>query len=169
MNPEQNPQVQQLIAQLNGIIEPEPSFALAYGWWILSGLILIIIALLALKLFGWHKSRVYRVSARKLVNQLIPSSTLSYAYSMNQILKRTAISAYGRNKVAHLQGREWIEFLIQTKGSAQFPSEIQDLLNFGLYQAQYPFDSQQLKSFTLAWIGSHSPALAKQRMEAASV
>jgi len=106
------------LQNLNDIVLPATVgwWPLATGWWILLGLLL-----LALAWFGYQslqrriRNRYRRVALHEL--QLLEDNMQNSAQrdsSLRQIpilLKRTALSAYPRNRVASLSASKWHYFL----------------------------------------------------------
>ena len=155
---------------LKGIaLPPEISWwPLAYGWWIVIGLVLI--ALIAAFFVVRHLVEQRRHNPkREALNALLvieQSSTLTRqqaALECNTLLKRTALSLYPREQVASLSGKAWLAFLI-AHTEKPLAQELEALIG-SLYQADTdtPVDQKALKAFTdvtRAWISS-----AKERWQ----
>jgi len=151
------------LAQLHDLALPDPIgwWPMAFAWWIL---LLSIFALL----FGiiWHsidvrRKRAYRRQAREQVGIIMRSdiSAEQKIEQLNQLLKRVAITAYGRRNVAHLSDQQWLEFL-HTK--AQFIEQNPKLLE--IYRLSFaPANSLEdydqalhiWQQYTLQWIKGH--------------
>ena len=90
---------------------PDPvSWAPAtYGWGLLAGLLFIIACALAYKSFRQWQSQAYRREA--LADLARMERDRDRLADLPLVLRRTALSAYPREEVAALNGREWIEWL----------------------------------------------------------
>ena len=106
---------------LGPLYEPDAvrfSFETA-GWYVLSGLLLLLAVLLFLKWFKRYRENAYRREALK--NLAIIEDKFSGQQDvlcMNDVLillKLVAIKAFGRQQVAQLYGNDWLEFL-ESKG-----------------------------------------------------
>lgn len=90
----------------------KPDFwPLAYGWWILLGLILLTFLLGIFLYRMWH-NRPDRYAIRK-INDLDATyqDDLLYLKAVSSLLKRVAILADGRKKIAVLSGDSWQHYL----------------------------------------------------------
>ena len=156
--------------QLADIQLPDPVslWPLAPGWYMLLGLVL----LLALAAYGYYRrqrSRRYRRAALAEL-QLAYSAyqhshnTPAYLQAVNQILRRTALSAGAPTAALSLGGADWLHWLDQ--GAAQLPgrfSDHQDLLVHGPYKpasASGPASEYlpQVQQLAQAWIRQHQAA-----------
>ncbi len=106
------------LQNLNDIVLPVPVawWPLAIGWYFLSGLVLIVLAWLVYRLLQrWVNNRYRRAALRQL--QLLAEriqSTQERDANLGQIpilLKRAALCAYPRRRVAFLTGKDWVDFL----------------------------------------------------------
>lgn len=90
----------------------KPDFwPLAYGWWILFGLILLTFLLGIFLYRMWH-NRPDRYAIRKIndFDTLYPDD-IPYLKALSVLLKRVAILADGRKKIALLSGDSWQHYL----------------------------------------------------------
>jgi hypothetical protein len=87
------------------------------GWWLL---LVWLLALVLLSLRHWRKRRRatrYRREASKALGRIATTAAADPAGSAAQIallLKRTALVAYPRDKVASLYGADWAAFLCES-------------------------------------------------------
>jgi hypothetical protein len=104
----------------------------APGWWILAALVLVLIVA-GFWLWRRYQRRAYRRSALKQLQQLQLALQQGQAEAtiladLSVLLRRTAISRYGRQQVASLHGKDWLTFLDRTGRTTQFTSQGQALL-----------------------------------------
>jgi len=105
----------------------------APGWWILA---LLIVVLLIAGIWWWRRwqGRAYQRSALKQLHALQSRLHAGEAEShiiadLSILLRRAAMTRYGREQVASLQGKAWLEFLDRTGRHSTFASEGQALLD----------------------------------------
>ncbi len=130
----------------------------ALGWWLLAGLVLILLYWLTRKAIGaWQRYR-FRVQAEAIVEYIFinhaqnPRQMLA---ELNQLLKRW-LAHLGQAGIQNLTGTEWAEFLIDSSKSPS-AEEITGikLLASGHYQKDVPdFDAQVLQAWVLRWLRS---------------
>jgi hypothetical protein len=104
----------------------------APGWWLIL-LVFVMLILATLWLWRRHRRRAYRRSALRQLQQLQQAlrdgqADTSIIAELSMLLRRTAITRYGRQQVAGLQGSAWLEFLDRTGRHTPFTSEGQALL-----------------------------------------
>jgi hypothetical protein len=106
------------LQNLNAIVLPAPVdwWPLANGWYVVFGIVLIVIGWFAYRsVQAWIANRYRRAALQKL--QLLAENIkneVNRDSSLRQIpilLKRTALSAYPREQVASLAGKDWFDFL----------------------------------------------------------
>jgi len=145
------------LAQLHDIILPEPisTLPIAIGWWIL---LFLSISLIIGAVWYYRQQRQRNAGKRaalKLLDQIShqykqqtdPKHLLN---ALSQLLRRTAIAYFPKNKVAGLTGKAWLNFLNQ---HSETP------FDHNLIQAPYqtdiklsPDDCQNLIARTRRWI-----------------
>ena len=116
--------------KLHDIVVPEAvhPWPPAPGWYVLGGLVLILLVWLIVNATRhWIKNR-YRRAAIEELNQLRQDSKSleqrSHAIvGVDQILKRVALVTWPRQDVASLSGRTWMEFLNRTGRGNEFTNE----------------------------------------------
>jgi hypothetical protein len=113
--------------------EPIPFWPLAPGWWLLT-----VVIVLLLVLAGWlwirHRRTAYRRVALKELQQLRQALEQGHVdipivAELSILLRRAAISRYGRQQVAALNGAAWLEFLDRTGRTTHFSTQGQALLD----------------------------------------
>lgn len=106
------------LAALNPLREPDLIgwWPLAPGWWIVSAVILLLLALGIYHAYRHYKRNAYRRAAlRKL--QIIGEQYLSDGRSdaclaaINALLKSAALVAYSRRQIASVSGEQWLEVI----------------------------------------------------------
>ena len=118
---------------------------------------LIIIALLA-AIWQWrrYRRRAYRRTALKQLQQLqqhlqAGAADTSIIAELSILLRRTAISRYGREQVAALQGKAWLEFLDRTGRNTYFTKEGQALLD-APYRRDTTQQAEPLLNLAQRWL-----------------
>lgn len=96
--------------------EPPPLWPPAPGAWVL--IIISVAVLLAIALW-WRRTRARNAYRRAGLALLKHARTVQ---DVNIIVKRVALAAFSRSKVAPLWGDEWVAFLDDTCGRARFAS-----------------------------------------------
>lgn len=106
---------------------------LAWGWWVIIAIALIILAALIYALIKHQQQKRAKKQAIKLINQL-PDTTTSIA--LNQLLKQVMLSYYPRQQVAQLSGNAWLAFLVAQLPDAKKTQFKKQFLQFNqsLYQ-----------------------------------
>ncbi|AMX02661.1 DUF4381 domain-containing protein [Microbulbifer thermotolerans] len=160
LQPQLSPEAQELLAQLRDIHEPAPVgwWPPAPGWWLLALLLLTC----AGAAFLWlrHKRRQrrknrYRAEAIKLLRG-IDIKQARATQDINEILKRVAVTHYGRGVCGNLTGRKWLEFL-QTRVAIGCPEEVQKILLEDLYRESSINISgnQAFLDYAVDWVQRH--------------
>ena len=113
--------------------DPVPFWPPAPGWWLL---ILVVVLLLIATKWLWkrHRRTAYRRAALKELQQLRQALTQGHPKTpiiaeLSILLRRAAISRYGRQQVAALNGIAWLEFLDRTGRTTHFSTQGQALLD----------------------------------------
>ncbi len=106
------------LAQLRDIHMPEPVswWPPAPGWWLL---VLLILVLLAASIFYWRRYNASKAYRREAIYE-IKALHLKWQRDNNDrhfiehtqlILRRAALSAYPREEIAALNGKDWVDWL----------------------------------------------------------
>ncbi|RJE72809.1 DUF4381 domain-containing protein [Reichenbachiella sp. MSK19-1] len=140
---------------LQGLYEPPPiPFAFeTVGWSILAVLIVMMLLILIFFQIRKYVRNRYRREAIKEMEALQEAPLLSSFL----IIKRVAIQVFGREEVATLHGREWLEFLEKSAKGVE-------LLRYeeGIYDVLYADQSmtdatqQDIMSNVKKWIRTHA-------------
>ncbi|WP_282168267.1 DUF4381 domain-containing protein [Ruegeria atlantica] len=95
--------------------EPISMVPQTWGWSILA---LILAGLIILGVYAFLRHRQFNAYRREALIELAASD--NNAAKIAEILRRTALVAYPRRKVAALHGKEWTNFLNQTSDNVTF-------------------------------------------------
>ena len=105
----------------------------APGWWMVAALVIV---LLIVAVWFWRRYRrhAYRRGALQQLQHLQAALRQGHAETqvlaeLSILLRRTAISRYGRQQVAALHGDDWLAFLDRTGRTTQFTQQGQALLD----------------------------------------
>ena len=109
----------------NHLPEPIGLWPPAIGWWLLAAMVIIALASLTLFVYRrWQKNR-YRNQALQLAGAALShyqqhQNPRQLAHECNELLKRVALHAFPKERVAALNGTAWSEFLATTGDLPQF-------------------------------------------------
>ncbi len=114
MNGEDNQTTDTLIDLLNQLAEPEQPAPVSMvpqtaGWLVLAILILVLVTYLIFRFWRRWRAAAYR---RAAVDELAQAGDDPAAVA--DVLRRTALAAWPRSKVAGLTGGDWLAFLDAT-------------------------------------------------------
>jgi hypothetical protein len=147
---------------LRDIHLPEPAswWPPAPGWWLLLGLLSLLLALYWLLRRHRSRTRLRREGLRAL-NRLQADyqqngDTQRVTQQLSSLIRRIALSRYPRREVASLTGSEWLDFLDRSLGQAddtpRFRTEIGTLLTQAPYNPDCPADPTALFTLSREWI-----------------
>ena len=120
------------------------------GWYVLFGIIALILLWAAIRIVRlWLVNRYRREALRELVT--------ATPDQLSALLKRTALAAWPRERVASLNGESWLNFLAETASTESFRSapgnRIEELaLYSGSILAE---DERTIKTLVAEWIRRH--------------
>jgi hypothetical protein len=100
------------------IPDPPPLWPFATGLWIAIGVVALIIGLIIWRLMIIRRRNAYRRAGLQLLH--IATSTRDVAV----IMKRVALAAFPRERVASLYGDDWIAFLQETCPSVSLAAAV---------------------------------------------
>ncbi len=105
-----------LLNQLAEVPDPTPVSMVPQtaGWAVLAVILFLCVAWAAWKTWRKYQANAYRRAALKALSEARDDPAM-----ISDILKRTALVAYGRRRVAALSGQRWLAFLEET-GTGQF-------------------------------------------------
>lgn len=150
------------LQNLNDIVAPGPVawWPVALGWYVLAGVLFVVLAVLAVR--GWRRWRWNRYR-RLAILELSSIRERPTAESLRQVpllLKRTALSAWPRETVASLSGAAWHGFLDESAGMEGFGAgagATLDCLAYAGNDAPLPPDEELKRVFeaTEFWLKNH--------------
>lgn len=139
---------------LRGLHLPPPVSAWppAPGWWILGGLVLLLLLTMYL-LWRRYRRRAYRRAALRQLKQMREAANQGQAVlsDLSVLLRRVAISRYGRQQVAVLHGDEWLAFLDRTGRTQAFSQQGRALLE-APYRRQASQEAGPLLELAQRWL-----------------
>lgn len=129
---------------------------LAPGWWLVALLLLVTMALLA---WLWLKRQPRGKPALALALLELERLQGKHASNSNDLLRevsvllrRIAISQYGRQAVSGLTGVAWVKFLDDKAGRPLFGSRLAHLLTEMPYRPETQAETQALIQAVRMWI-----------------
>lgn len=133
--------------------EPPGFWPVAWGWW---SLILTIFFLICFAVLLW-KWRKKRMAPKKAAIALLTleQSTITPSGAM-EIVRQAALSYYPRDRVAHLSGANWLDFLDSQIGSSLFRHNEKEWLS-ALYEKEPSVDTQMLIAQCHEWLSTALP------------
>lgn len=155
MNPEN------LMAALAPLREPDAIswWPLAWGWWVILGLLAAIVVWALVWLIRRHQRNRYRREGLKSLKRALDQGDMTLS-QLNQLLKIIALQAWPQDAVAELHGTQWIAFLTATNpkiAKAGTNDEGLDQLQ-DVYRRPEAAVSQHLADAAQGWIAHHRSA-----------
>lgn len=149
MNPEELP--------LRDIHLPDPVgwWPLAPGWWLLAGLMLAMIAWL---FWRWRQQKRGEHALELALHELERlqgkhgKNTKDLLRELSVLLRRVAISQYGRQQVSGLTGAAWVKFLDDRAGKTLFAGKLAHLLTEVPYRPETQAETTALLQAIRQWI-----------------
>lgn len=128
-----------------------PFWPPAAGVWIVGGA-----AAAALAVAGWRARQRYRDDAylRRAAEEIDASSNVTEPVAVSAVLKRAAMIAYGRERVASLTGAAWTAFILETAPAGHAMAVLTTSLD-GLFSASAQPSAQDpaaLSAEAKAWL-----------------
>lgn len=141
-----------MIAQLVPPPEP-PTISLWPATPLAKGLCALL--LLLLLFFIWRQIQSYRANRYRRAALAELQQSAGNATQIAEILRRTALVAYPREKVAALTGEDWLQFLNQHYPGTAFAGEVGHALLQSPYQKNATAQSSALGKAAQDWIRQH--------------
>ncbi len=150
------------IPAVGQLIEPAPvrfSFD-APGWYVLGGIVLVLIFVSAYFAWRHYRKNRYRREALRWLQQAeqqfaTTGDFMQLVYTAVMLIKRIAMQRYGR-ETSSLRGKEWLDLINQTWHHS-FTNDDLKLLD-SLYLSPGEIDAEYANSFvgrTKYWIKTH--------------
>ena len=145
-----------LIDLLDQLAEPQEPVPVSMvpqtaGWVVLAVCLVLLILWLAVRAMRRRRANAYRREALALLTEAGDDPT-----AIAMILKRTALVAYPRARVAGLSGDAWVAFLDHTGGTATFGSGPGAALAVAPY-SETDRDVPGLGAVAARWVRRHKP------------
>ena len=145
-----------LLSSLRDIHLPEASgwWPPAPGWWLVACLAVAACLLLVLWIRGLRARRQPRRLFRNRLDQILESERpdAEKAGEISALLKSFLMARCGREKIARLQGEDWVAFLdTTTRGGSEFSRGPGAALASVQYIADGKLDSRSLGDFLKQW------------------
>lgn len=165
---ESTPEIESLVGLLNQLVEVDAPVPVSMmpqtpGWMVLAVVIAVALIWGARRVLLWRRATAYRRAAlRELA--LVGDRSVDVA----RILKRVALVAYPRNRVAALSGDIWLRFLDKTGGDGLedggFENGVGAVLGTAAYVqtaksgsvSEYAANSDGLNALACQWVRQHS-------------
>lgn len=156
-------QTENIMANFNDIITPEPisMFPASDGYLLLLILLLSAMVPISLYAYKYHMRNLYRKDALKEIKR-VKNTDLSLDKELTyvlQLLKRVAIVAYSRETVARLSGKKWWQFL-EEKSHIGLGDDLEAYCE-SIYQrdnAMTHAKNSAVINYTTKWIKKHKGA-----------
>lgn len=135
------------------LLDKPSLWPLATGWWIVVGILILALIIALISFMIWHnKPSVYAArKARHMAEDI--KNDLEYLKNISHLLKRVAIAAYGRPKIAPLSDEKWQNFLISAAPDTLTKNEAH-LIAFAPYEnkLKHRVSRDNLTNHCLLWI-----------------
>ncbi|MNE19201.1 hypothetical protein D3C80_1122720 [compost metagenome] len=120
-------------------------------------LIIGLVYLIIKTTIHYLQQNAYKKQALKTIKNITSTSPEPYL----TVLKNTAIQAYGREQVAGLYGKTWIDFLDRSINGKQSIASIEHFFGNELYtETATVKNTEELKNYVIFWIKHHAARLA---------
>lgn len=148
----------QLMELLHGLEMPEAVSWVPQtpGWWVLLGWLIAVSALGFTALARHRRHNLYRREAEAMLGNIrsrADEDGQAAAAEIAVLLKRTALVAYPRSRVASLYGRDWAKFLVESANDDSLVAAAAEHLARAAYGADA--DIRELLPAARRWIRIH--------------
>ena len=122
---------------------------LAAGWWVVIGLLFILILIGAYLLYRHYQPTALK-QALSTLDEILDNRSLpveSQNQSISLLLKQLAVTTYGREQVAHLMGQAWVHWVEGKTRTDPISDQMKRFLALGAYSrmADTIVDASQFK------------------------
>lgn len=126
------------------------------GWWIVGAGILALVALGVAGLWRRYRANAYRRAALVELRRIATEPAARLAPPLAALLKRVALAAYPRPRVAGLTGPDWLRFL--DARNPGFDRDVGSALNRAALDPAHPLsaaDANAALDLARRWIRRH--------------
>lgn len=146
------------LADIHAAAEPQ-WWPPAPGWWLLAGIALAVLLVLARqfasRLADRRRRRAWLTELDALRERHDPAETpRDYLAALNRLFRAVALRAFPDTACARLEGEEWVAF-IAGRMPAEATLEPLDVLARGPYEPAPSFDEAALRRLAAAWVKRH--------------
>ena len=140
------------LKDLHELTKPD-MWPLAYGWWVLGGLLLTAILIGIISFILWHNRPVIYANRKIKKITLAEHDDITYIKKLSQLLRRVAIAADGRAAIAPLSDTKWQHFL-QHRAPLILSESEAHLLAFAPYEqkVKQPIHKDLLMEHSILWV-----------------
>lgn len=135
---------------------PPPEFwPPAPGWWILAGIVLVVLTIIVWRAFRTWRRRHQRARILNELNDLSAVSVEQLATRISMLLRRVALMCFARHDVASLSGHDWLAFLDRTGGNGEFVNGVGNILAIAPYRSAHhtkEIDNDALIALARQWL-----------------
>lgn len=140
----------ELLDMLAPVAEP-PAVSMmpqTVGWAVIASVVILLGAWAVRRIIKQRTANTYRrIALRHLENMQDDPAQIAV------LLRRTALAAYPRNRVAGLSGDDWLTFLDRTSENSGFLSDTGKILISAPYRSSKP--SKDATNLARVWIKKH--------------
>jgi hypothetical protein len=129
---------------------------LAYGWWLLLGLILLGALLILMAIRYRSRRRLRRLALQQLeALDKLPAEQL--AAPLSRLLRQAAVNHFSAAETAGLIGQDWLEFLDRPLKDKGFSQGVGHCLLDAPYRPEEPIDKVALLDLCRCWLKKLPP------------
>ena len=151
------------LAQLKDIHLPQAIdwWPPAIGWWMLVLIVLAVTVVALIWIWRRYQSKAYRRQAETQLSQIRDrfqqqQDSGQLLSELSILLKRTCITRYGRDRVAGLAGKEWLQFLDQTGNTQAFTQGLGNTLVNERFRPSPDVNGNELIQLVQNWLKKQS-------------
>ena len=149
--------------QLRDIHLPESVnwWPLAIGWWLLAGLLLILLVLIWVRFNKTKQQRQMVNHAMESLQQLEADTSLDsqqWLQALSALLRRIVINLHGRKATAGLVGKQWLDYLDSHSKKKDFSEGVGRILATQPYREVADYDRKVLSGLVRQWVKSQTKA-----------
>ena len=100
---------------------PVPWWPPAPAWYVVAAILIAVLGRLAWRVVRRWRADAYRREALRALATIRRDRRLT---QIPELLRRTALAAYPRTRVAHLIGEDWRQFLDESAGMSEFQQSV---------------------------------------------